>query len=85
MNELSVVSVQNVSKSFLQNDGRQLMVLDDVSFSVEQNEIVFDNQAAPAPVLRFPFFKFLFHKTYTILAGRLNHLDRREIHRLKTI
>ena len=40
MNELPVVSVQNISKSFLQNDGRQLMVLDNVSFNVELNEIV---------------------------------------------
>ena len=40
MNELPVLSVQNISKTFLQNDGRRLVVLDDVSFSVEQNEIV---------------------------------------------
>ena len=39
MNELLVVSVQNISKSFMQNDGRSLLVLDNVSFNVEQNEI----------------------------------------------
>ena len=40
MNELPVVSVQNISKSFRQNDGRLLEVLCDVSFDVGQNEIV---------------------------------------------
>ena len=40
MINLPVVSVQNVSKSFLQNDGRLLAVLQDVSFDVGQNEVV---------------------------------------------
>lgn len=40
MNELPVVSVQNVSKSFRQNGGGSLTVLRDISFCVGQNEIV---------------------------------------------
>lgn len=38
--ELPVVSVQNISKSFKQNDGGMLEVLRDVSFDIQQNEIV---------------------------------------------
>jgi len=40
MNELPVVSVQNISKSFRQNDGSNLEVLHNISFDVQQNEIV---------------------------------------------
>jgi NitT/TauT family transport system ATP-binding protein len=40
MNELPVVSVQNVRKTFKQNDGSPLLVLEDVSFNIQQNETV---------------------------------------------
>jgi NitT/TauT family transport system ATP-binding protein len=40
MNELPVVSVQNICKSFKQNDGSALTVLEDVSFNIGQNETV---------------------------------------------
>ena len=40
MNELPVISVQNIEKHFHMNDGRPLEVLHDVSFDVDQNEIV---------------------------------------------
>ena len=40
MSELPVVSVQNVSKSFLQNGGKSLEVLRNISFCVGQNEII---------------------------------------------
>jgi NitT/TauT family transport system ATP-binding protein len=40
MIELPVVSVQNLYKCYKMNNGAQLNVLDDVSFNVNQNEIV---------------------------------------------
>jgi len=40
MSDLPVVSIQNLSKSFRQNNGESLKVLHDISFSVEQNEII---------------------------------------------
>lgn len=40
MNEPPVVSVQNVSKSLRQNGGGSLTVLHDVSFNLQQNEII---------------------------------------------
>jgi NitT/TauT family transport system ATP-binding protein len=40
MNEFPVLSVQNISKSFLQNDGSILEVLCDVFFNIGQNEII---------------------------------------------
>ena len=40
MSELPVVSVQNVSKSFRQNNGGSLEVLRDISFNVAQGEII---------------------------------------------
>jgi NitT/TauT family transport system ATP-binding protein len=40
MNELPVVSVQNIYKTFRQNDGSPLLVLEDVSFNIQQNETV---------------------------------------------
>jgi len=40
MSELPVVSVQNLSKSYKMNDGTRLNVLDDISFQVNENEIV---------------------------------------------
>ena len=40
MSEMPVMSVQNVSKAFRQNDGTSLNVLNDVSLNIEQNEIV---------------------------------------------
>jgi NitT/TauT family transport system ATP-binding protein len=39
MNELPVMSIQNVSKSFLQNNGETLEVLRGISFNVGHNEI----------------------------------------------
>jgi NitT/TauT family transport system ATP-binding protein len=40
MSELPVLSVQNVCKSFPQNGGGTLEVLRDISFNIDQNEIV---------------------------------------------
>lgn len=40
MSELPVVSVQNLYKSFKMNNGVKLDVLDDISFNVNQNEII---------------------------------------------
>jgi NitT/TauT family transport system ATP-binding protein len=40
VSELPVVSVQNLSKHFRKNDNTRLEVLSDISFNVEQNEIV---------------------------------------------
>ncbi|MDR1243471.1 MAG: ATP-binding cassette domain-containing protein [Deltaproteobacteria bacterium] len=40
MNELPVVSIQNLRKSFTMNDGSGLLVLDDISLNVLQGEMV---------------------------------------------
>jgi len=40
LNELPVVSIQNLYKSFIMNDGSKLDVLEDINLNVNQNELV---------------------------------------------